>query len=128
MREFLTIKKCPRCGKSHFVGSNPIDNPVDEYDRFAMCPDTRQPIILKSKKGMADNSAKSQLVVKKGNGVDVTKAVQRDLEARARGGSKKYGTRLKPDNGRDHLVDCYQEILDAACYLKAQIERLRGPP
>lgn len=43
---------------------------------------------------------------------------QRDNEGRA-----KYGTPLQASNGRDALVDAYQEVLDLAVYLRQEIER-----
>ena len=49
----------------------------------------------------------------------VVRAIQERLEF----GKQKYGTPLTADNGRDHLVDAYQEALDLAIYLRAEIER-----
>lgn len=43
---------------------------------------------------------------------------ERDIEGR-----KKYGTPLQASNGRDALVDAYQEALDLAVYLRQEIER-----
>ena len=60
-----------------------------------------------------------------GQGRIVLPAVINDLRQRAIGGWKKYGTPLKTDNGRDALVDAYQEALDLVMYLKqALMERL----
>jgi hypothetical protein len=65
-----------------------------------------------------------------GNGIDVAVEVAKDLrvmgrddiaedtEARIRLGEKKYGTRLKTHNGRDAMLDLYQEILDGCNYAK----------
>lgn len=65
-----------------------------------------------------------------GNGIDVAVEVAKDLraigldniaedtEARIRLGEKKYGTRLKAHNGRDAMLDLYQEILDGCNYAK----------
>lgn len=39
-----------------------------------------------------------------------------DLTARAEQGQAKYGTYLQTNNGRDALLDCYQELLDAVMY------------
>lgn len=36
-------------------------------------------------------------------------------------GRRKYGTPLQPFNGRDPLVDAYQEVLDLAVYLRQAI-------
>lgn len=60
-----------------------------------------------------------------GTGNDVWLMVIRDMEDRRQGGIVKYGQPVREDNGRDHLVDAYQEILDAAVYLRAEIERRR---
>lgn len=65
-----------------------------------------------------------------GNGVDVAVEVANDLramgleyiaedtEARIRLGEQKYGTRLKANNGRDAMLDLYQEVLDGINYSK----------
>ena len=42
-----------------------------------------------------------------------------DMRERDRLGRERYGTPLTTNNGRDHLVDAYQELLDGAVYLKA---------
>lgn len=48
-----------------------------------------------------------------------------DIVKRDETGAEKYGTRLQPHNGRDPLVDLYQELLDAVVYLRqALFERL----
>ena len=41
-----------------------------------------------------------------------------DLEHRKQLGLSTYGTLLHPHNGRDAMVDLYEELLDACCYLK----------
>src|SRR5277367_1675110 len=65
-----------------------------------------------------------------GNGIDVAVEVANDLrkigleniaedtEARIRLGEQKYGTRLKANNGRDAMLDLYQEVLDGCNYAK----------
>jgi hypothetical protein len=45
-----------------------------------------------------------------------------DMRERDRIGAKKYGTRLQANNGRDVLVDAYQEALDLCVYLRQAIE------
>jgi hypothetical protein len=42
--------------------------------------------------------------------------IAEDIEARIRLGEKKYGTRLKSHNGRDAVLDLYQELLDSLNY------------
>ena len=47
--------------------------------------------------------------------------VVEDMRARDRFGRAKYKTPLEAFNGRNALVDAYQEVLDLAVYLKQQI-------
>lgn len=56
-----------------------------------------------------------------GTGDDVAALVQEDIEARAQEGEQKYGERLTTHNGRDALVDAYQEVLDTAMYLRQEL-------
>lgn len=49
-----------------------------------------------------------------------------DMNARDEMGERKYGVRHQADNGRDHLQDAYEEALDLACYLRAEIEKRKG--
>lgn len=44
-----------------------------------------------------------------------------DLRYRKQEGIKKYGTPLQANNGRDALVDAYEEALDMCQYLKQAI-------
>ena len=53
--------------------------------------------------------------------IDVLPAVIADLKRRDAVGRKKYGTTLQSHNGRDALVDAYQEALDLAMYLRQAI-------
>lgn len=48
-----------------------------------------------------------------------------DMKARDDFGRKKYGTPVQPGNGRDALIDAYQEVLDLAVYLRLEIEERR---
>ena len=47
--------------------------------------------------------------------------VKADIAERDQIGEKKYGTRLQGFNGRDVLVDAYQEALDLVVYLRQAI-------
>jgi hypothetical protein len=49
--------------------------------------------------------------------------VMQDMADRKRLGLERYGTILQASNGRDHLIDAYQEALDLAVYLKAEIQK-----
>ncbi len=44
-----------------------------------------------------------------------------DMQERDRIGTAKYGQRLKAGDGRDSLIDAYQEVLDLAVYLRKAI-------
>lgn len=44
--------------------------------------------------------------------------VEADMQGRDTFGKHKYGIRLQPHNGRDFLVDAYQEALDLVVYLR----------
>lgn len=46
-----------------------------------------------------------------------------DMRQRDNEGRKKYGTPLQVSNGRDPLIDAYQEVLDLAVYMRQEIER-----
>lgn len=64
-----------------------------------------------------------------GEGVDIVELVKGDLEMRAVIGEAKYGQRLKAFNGRNSLIDAYQEVLDLSVYLKqaiVEIEQLKA--
>lgn len=45
-----------------------------------------------------------------------------DMRERDRVGRTRYGTPLQANNGRDALVDAYQEALDLVVYLRQAIE------
>ena len=53
---------------------------------------------------------------------DLWASVIADMEDRRRLGIARYGTPLQPHNGRDALVDAYEEALDLAVYLRQVIE------
>lgn len=47
-----------------------------------------------------------------------------DIEQRKDLGKEKYGTLLRTNNGRDALVDLYQEELDAVAYARQKLEEI----
>lgn len=56
--------------------------------------------------------------------IDILPVVIQDLKDRSNMGKDKYGTVLQSHNGRDSLMDAYQEALDLVMYLRqALIER-----
>lgn len=48
-----------------------------------------------------------------------------DMEARRQFGLRKYGTELMTHNGRDPLLDAYQESLDLCMYIRQAIAERR---
>ncbi len=51
-----------------------------------------------------------------------------DMTERDEIGRKRYGTPLTAGNGRDHLVDAYQEALDLAVYLRTHFDEIGIDP
>lgn len=52
--------------------------------------------------------------------------VTKNLCERAEIGRKRYGTYLQPFNGRDALLDSYEEALDLATYLMQAVAESRA--
>lgn len=46
-----------------------------------------------------------------------------DIRERMEVGKARYGTYLQADNGRDALLDAYQEAMDLTMYLKQELVR-----
>lgn len=65
---------------------------------------------------------KPQLAPHRNGNRAVWDLVIEDMQQRHAMGIEKYGTPLQAMNGRDSLVDAYQEVLDLAVYLRQQIE------
>lgn len=57
----------------------------------------------------------------KNEGPALWSLVMNDMAARDLQGREKYGVPLQPHNGRDALVDAYQEALDLCVYLRQAI-------
>lgn len=57
--------------------------------------------------------------------VSIHDLVAEDLADRKEQGLKTYGRVLHVHNGRSALQDLYEELLDAACYIKQKIEEDR---
>lgn len=53
---------------------------------------------------------------------DIYPLVLEDIKARVEAGKQKYGTVLQANNGRDALMDAYQEAIDLVMYLRQKIE------
>jgi hypothetical protein len=53
---------------------------------------------------------------------DVISLVLGDMRDRDAVGQQRHGMRLTSGNGRDHLVDAYQELLDSCVYLMNELD------
>ncbi len=58
----------------------------------------------------------------------VWELVIEDMHERDKVGRNRYGTPLQTNNGRDALVDAYQEALDLVVYLRQAIEERNENP
>ena len=73
------------------------------------------------------NKAASEQPTPKGSGVEIVGLVIKDLEARSEVGLQRYGEKLKAFNGRDSLLDAYQEALDLCMYLRQALAERQSP-
>ena len=58
-----------------------------------------------------------------GDGDPIHDMVARDIMARKDVGTERYGMPLIAQNGRDQLLDAYEESLDLAVYIRGEFER-----
>lgn len=52
--------------------------------------------------------------------------VREDIETRKQLGIERYGTALQPHNGRDMILDAYEEALDLVIYLRGVLYERDG--
>lgn len=71
-------------------------------------------------------TVKQVIAPKQNDNPAVQDLVIKDIEARKEFGKNKYGTYLQAGNGRNALLDAYEEVLDLACYLKQRLEEDKG--
>lgn len=69
----------------------------------------------------ANREGDSQPMPTRNDHEDIQSMVIDDIGARRLIGIRRYGTALQPNNGRDALVDLYEELLDACMYIKQAI-------
>ena len=84
-------------------------NSYEDYQRFIR--DTEQHYIDTEFKNPEDYFVKDK----------ITKAVIMDLVSRAKRGYKKYNTTLGENNKDDYMNHLYEELLDAAQYIKKEM-------
>lgn len=66
------------------------------------------------------------LVIADARGAGISAQVIADMADRHALGLAKYGAALTAGDGRNHLVDTYQEQLDHVVYLRQELESLRA--
>ena len=71
------------------------------------------------------NEAAIEQVAPHGTGVEIGPLVKADIDARVAKGIETYGEPLRAHNGRDALIDLYQEMLDGVMYFRQLIEELK---
>lgn len=62
------------------------------------------------------------------DGPSVHDLVVQDVQERKELGLRRYGSLLQADNGRNALRDMYEELLDAACYVRQRLEEEAARP
>ena len=77
---------------------------------------------------LGPSPATAELPKPSGHGVPVQPLVIEDMRRRMQLGTERYGQPLKAFDGRDTLVDIYQELLDASVYVRKAIEERATPP
>lgn len=88
----------------------PID--FDEFQaRMALSTTTKYEVPTKQREG-------DQPLPTKNDQPDIQSLVILDIEERRRVGISRYGTALQPFNGRDVILDAYEEAMDLCMYLK----------
>lgn len=72
--------------------------------------------------GIPSPGAAEQPMSKPNDSIPIWDLVRADIAERDKLGRERYGTPLQAFNGRDALVDAYQESLDLVVYLRQEIE------
>lgn len=71
---------------------------------------------------VTENSIQDQPPPKQNASKPIWNLVIADMQERDKVGRERYGTPLQAHNGRDALIDAYQEALDLVVYLRQAIE------
>ena len=94
--------------------SSPVPRTTTEFGQPAPTPNDKPalwPMVIEDVKNLYPNEPEVYASIE----------IRADMAARDQFGRKKYGVPLQPNNGRDPLKDAYEELLDAAVYLKQTI-------
>lgn len=123
---------CNECGhpyQMHTQLGNCVQRTTQRYGALAACPCNQyEPEFYDTEPGPNRPAQVNRPQDPPRPGVgDIQKAVMEDLEKRREFGISKYGTPLQAFNGRDALMDAYQEALDLVVYLRQVIEERDYP-
>ena len=118
---------CPACGEVSTVRCDLLDSGTvlrcEECAREVVV-DIHTPEFRASIYGFAPATARQKQTAPGSEAV--LPVVIGDLRMRAREGDKRYGHPLRTFNGRDSLIDAYQEAIDLVMYLRQHLmERTR---
>lgn len=97
------------------IEDQPAPIPVEKTGREPVWP-----LVIKDLEKLLASQHPSEVNQYSGAGHDVID----DMEARDAVGRERYGTPLTANNGRNQLVDAYQELLDFLVYLRAKFEEI----
>lgn len=107
-----------------FVGVEPravelehVEQLRERAERFAWSPEPA---------ATPTSTIVSQPAPRSSTGPAIWPLVVADMQARDQLGRERYGTPLQAHNGRDPLVDAYEEALDLAVYLRQAIAERGG--
>lgn len=117
----LTGNACPVCGCRETMGIKCTCG-----EKLAVCQGCGVPrVVWDDDSELKIDPTKPEPAPKKGQ-INITAVVIEDLKSRDLFGKNKYGTTLKSHNGRDALMDAYQEALDLLKYIRQEIAERDG--
>lgn len=85
---------------------------------YNMATHDESPCVICKSTGLMGVTTSAQPAPIKNEKAALWPMVVKDMQERDKFGREKYGTPLQPMNGRDALIDAYEEVLDLSVYLK----------
>jgi hypothetical protein len=113
---------CDRC--SHLWHSDGLCEECQTIGGYRHC---RRGLLAADMDALITDAIADQPPPTAGSGRPIWELVIADMHERDRVGRARYGTPLQAGNGRDALVDAYQEALDMVAYLRQAIEERLAP-